>query len=184
MNRTRLIAVLAPLLLVLTACGINSIPTAEEQAKAKWADVQASFQRRANLIPNLVETVRGAAASEERILTQVTQARADATRVTVSPERLSVIPGVAQQMAITITNPEGIAEARGNILHSARGEALGQPLEDYAARATTPLDAGPGWTFADPRIEGAESGRVRFGDGSPAPALDIRPIDVSDAGLR
>jgi len=89
MTRTRLIAVLAPVLLFLSACGVNSIPTAEENAKAKWADVQAAYQRRANLIPNLVATVRGAAASEERILTGVTQARADATRITVSPEQLT-----------------------------------------------------------------------------------------------
>ena len=89
MSRTRLIAVLAPVLLFLSACGVNSIPTAEENAKAKWADVQAAYQRRANLIPNLVATVRGAAASEERILTGVTQARADATRITVSPDQLT-----------------------------------------------------------------------------------------------
>ena len=89
MNRTRLIAVLAPVLLFLSACGVNSIPTAEENAKARWADVQAAYQRRANLIPNLVATVRGAAASEERILTGVTQARADATRITVSPDQLT-----------------------------------------------------------------------------------------------
>lgn len=73
----------------LASCGVNSVPTAEEEAKARWADVQAAYQRRANLIPNLVATVRGAAASEERILTGVTQARADATRVTVTPEQLS-----------------------------------------------------------------------------------------------
>ena len=89
MTRTRLIAVLAPVLLFLYACGVNSIPTAEENTKAKWADVQAAYQRRANLIPNLVATVRGAAASEERILTGVTQARADATRITVSPDQLT-----------------------------------------------------------------------------------------------
>ena len=89
MTRTRLIAVIAPLFLFLSACGVNSIPTAEENAKAKWADVQAAYQRRANLIPNLVATVRGAAASEERILMGVTQARADATRITVSPDQLT-----------------------------------------------------------------------------------------------
>ena len=87
--RARLLAVLAPILVVLAACGVNSIPTAEEEAKAKWADVQAAYQRRANLIPNLVGTVRGAAASEERILTEVTQARADATRITVAPDQLN-----------------------------------------------------------------------------------------------
>ena len=89
MMRARLLAVLAPILVVLAACGVNSIPTAEEEAKAKWADVQAAYQRRANLIPNLVGTVRGAAASEERILTEVTQARADATRITVAPDQLN-----------------------------------------------------------------------------------------------
>ncbi len=83
---------LVPVLLAAAAlggCGVNSIPTAEEQAKAEWADVQAAFQRRANLIPNLVETVRAAATSEQAILTGVTEARANATRVTVSPEQLS-----------------------------------------------------------------------------------------------
>jgi LemA protein len=73
----------------LSGCGVNTIPTAEEQAKAQWANVQAAFQRRANLIPNLVATVRGAAASEERILTGVTQARASATQITLTPEQLS-----------------------------------------------------------------------------------------------
>ncbi len=73
----------------LSGCGINSVPAAEEEARAQWANVQAAFQRRANLVPNLVATVRGAAASEERILTQVTEARANATRVTITPEQLS-----------------------------------------------------------------------------------------------
>lgn len=89
MTRTRLMAIVAPILLLVTACGVNSIPTAEENAKAKWADVQAAFQRRANLIPNLVETTRAAASSERDILTGVTEARANATRITVSPEQLS-----------------------------------------------------------------------------------------------
>jgi LemA protein len=89
MTRERLLlAIFAPIVLLLSACGINSIPTAEEQAKAKWADVQAAFQRRANLVPNLVETVRAAASSEERILTNVVQARAAATQVQLSPEQL------------------------------------------------------------------------------------------------
>lgn len=73
----------------LSACGVNSIPTAEEEAKARWADVQNQYQRRADLIPNLVSTVQGAAASERTILNEVTQARAEATRVTVTPEQLS-----------------------------------------------------------------------------------------------
>lgn len=84
------LALLAPVAAVLVAgCGINSVPTAEENAKAKWADVQANFQRRANLIPNLVQTVQAAAASEQDILTEVTNARAGASQVTLTPEQLA-----------------------------------------------------------------------------------------------
>jgi LemA protein len=89
MTAKRLFAIVAPFLVLLSACGINSVPRAEEEAKAKWADVQAQYQRRANLIPNLVATVRAAAGSEERILTGVTEARANATRITVSPDQLT-----------------------------------------------------------------------------------------------
>lgn len=75
--------------LSLTACGINSVPTAEENAKAKWADVENQYQRRADLVPNLVATVKAGAASEEKILTQVTQARANATAINITTEDLS-----------------------------------------------------------------------------------------------
>jgi LemA protein len=68
----------------LSACGINSVPTAEEAAKARWADVQNQYQRRADLIPNLVATVKAAGAQEKDILVQVTQARASASQVQVS----------------------------------------------------------------------------------------------------
>ncbi|MEZ5785009.1 MAG: LemA family protein [Xanthobacteraceae bacterium] len=64
-------------------CGINTIPTMEEQAKAKWSDVQNQYQRRADLIPNLVETVKGYAQQEREVLTQVIEARAKATQVKV-----------------------------------------------------------------------------------------------------
>lgn len=74
--------------LSLAACGINSVPTAEEAAKAKWADVEAQFQRRANLIPNLAEVAKGAGENERSILTQVTEARAKATSVNVTAEDL------------------------------------------------------------------------------------------------
>lgn len=70
--------------LSLSACGINSVPTAEEQAKAKWGDVQTYYQRRADLIPNLVETVKGAAANEQAILTGVVEARAKATSIQIT----------------------------------------------------------------------------------------------------
>lgn len=91
MKRTSLMtAFLVPVAAVsLSGCGVNSIPTAEEEAKAKWANVQAAYQRRASLIPNLVSTVKGAAASEERILVGVTEARANATRITVTGDQLT-----------------------------------------------------------------------------------------------
>lgn len=76
------------LALALSACGINSVPTAEEQAKAKWADVESTYQRRADLIPNLVETVKGFAAQEQDTLTAVVEARAKATSIQVSANDL------------------------------------------------------------------------------------------------
>jgi LemA protein len=80
---------LAPVAAIsLTACGVNSIPTAEEDAKARWADVQNQYQRRADLIPNLVASVQGAAAQERNVLREVTEARANATRIQISPEQL------------------------------------------------------------------------------------------------
>jgi LemA protein len=75
--------------LSLAACGINSVPTAEENAKARWADVQNAYQRRADLVPNLVETVKAGAASEGQILAQVTQARANATAINITTDDLS-----------------------------------------------------------------------------------------------
>lgn len=75
---------------LLSACGLNSVPTAQENAKAKWADVQAAYQRRADLIPNLVATAKAAAGgSESTILTKVTQARASAGAVQLAPGDLS-----------------------------------------------------------------------------------------------
>jgi LemA protein len=81
--------VVAALALPLSACGVNSVPTAEENAKAKWANVQADYQRRADLIPNLVETVKGYAKQEQGTLTAVVEARAKATSVQVNAADLS-----------------------------------------------------------------------------------------------
>jgi LemA protein len=77
------------LLPLLAGCGFNTIPTAEEQAKAAWSEVLNQYQRRAELIPNLVETVKGYATQEKEVLEAVVEARAKATQVQVSPELLS-----------------------------------------------------------------------------------------------
>ncbi|MBX3565665.1 MAG: LemA family protein [Sphingomonas sp.] len=74
---------------LLSACGLNSVPTAQEAAKAKWADVQTNYQRRADLIPNLVATAKGAAGSEAKILTDITNARASASQIKLSGDDLT-----------------------------------------------------------------------------------------------
>jgi LemA protein len=92
--------VIAPMVVIaaatLAGCGINSIPTAEENAKARWADVQNDYQRRADLIPNLVSTVKAAGAQEKSILVEVTQARAAANTVRVSADDLTDPAKMAQ----------------------------------------------------------------------------------------
>jgi LemA protein len=99
-DRRLAFALMAPVAVVsLSGCGINSVPTAQEAAKAKWADVQANFQRRANLIPNLVSTVQAQAASESQILTEVTNARAGASQVQLTPEQLNDPAAMARYQA-------------------------------------------------------------------------------------
>jgi LemA protein len=75
--------------LALAGCGVNAIPTEQEQAKAAWSEVQNQYQRRADLIPNLVNTVKGYATQERTVLTDVTEARAKATSVQVNANQLT-----------------------------------------------------------------------------------------------
>jgi LemA protein len=75
--------------LALAGCGINTIPTLQERATAAWSEVLNQYQRRADLIPNLVETVKGYAAQESKVLTEVVEARAKATQVTLPPDILT-----------------------------------------------------------------------------------------------
>ena len=84
----RLVAlVLLPVM--LAGCGVNAIPTKQEKAKAAFADLQADYQRRSDLIPNLVQTVQGYAQQEHAVLVDVIKARASATQVTLDPTKLS-----------------------------------------------------------------------------------------------
>lgn len=75
--------------LTLAGCGYNNVPTLEEKAKAAWGEVQNQYQRRADLIPNLVETVKGYAQQEREVLTQVIEARAKATQVKVDASTIT-----------------------------------------------------------------------------------------------
>jgi len=111
---SRLRAALLPLLLAatLSACGVNNVPTLEERARSAWAEVQNQYQRRADLIPNLVETVKGYAQQERDVLREVTEARARATQTRVD--------------ASTITDPARFKEFQDaqNQLSGALGRLL------------------------------------------------------------
>ncbi|NVE93559.1 LemA family protein [Altererythrobacter lutimaris] len=110
----RRIVLVAAASLTLSACGINSVPAAEENAKAKWADVEAQFQRRANLIPNLAEVAQGAAENERAILTEVTEARAKATSVNISADDL----GDASKMQEFAAAQGQLSQGLGRLLAS------------------------------------------------------------------
>src|ERR1700758_3435267 len=88
-SRIRVVLAVVALGLTLSACGYNTIPTLEEQAKARWADVQNQYQRRSDLIPNLVATVQGYAAQEKSVLTAVVEARAKATQIKLDASDLT-----------------------------------------------------------------------------------------------
>ncbi|WP_407874721.1 LemA family protein [Qipengyuania nanhaisediminis] len=125
--------------LTLAACGINSVPAAEEEAKAKWADVEAQFQRRANLIPNLVEVAQGAAENERAILTEVTEARARATSINVSADDL----GDAEAM-------QNFAAAQGQL-----GQGLGRLLASFEAYPQ--IQSNQNYLALQSQLEGTEN---------------------------
>jgi LemA protein len=87
LRRLRILPLLAAL--ALAGCGLNSVPTAEEQVNAAWGNLQSEYQRRSDLVPNLVNTVKGYAQQEKDVLTQVTEARAKATSINLNADDLS-----------------------------------------------------------------------------------------------
>jgi len=121
--------IIAAVSLTLAACGINSVPAAEEEAKAKWADVEAQFQRRANLIPNLAEIVQGAAENERAILTEVTEARARATSINVTADDL----GDADKMAEFAAAQGQMSQGIGRLLASFEAYPNIQSNQNYLA---------------------------------------------------
>src|SRR6516165_9200199 len=117
MSRKRLplpasLSILAFVLLGLSACGVNKLPTLDEQVKAAWGEVLNQYQRRSDLIPNLVQTVKGYAHQEQQVLTQVIEARAKATQVQLPADILS--------------NPQAFHQFEQN--QAAIGGALGRLL--------------------------------------------------------
>ena len=109
---------LAPIAAVsLAGCGINSVPTAEEQVNAAWGNLQSEYQRRAELIPNLVATVKGYAQQEKTVLIEVTEARANATRVQLSaadlddPEKVRAFSEAQGRLSAAILPLQRLQEA-------------------------------------------------------------------------
>jgi LemA protein len=128
--------------LPLAACGLNSVPTSEETAKARWADVQNEYQRRADLIPNLVATVKGYAKQESDVLTRVTEARANAGRVQLSGDDLTD-PAKVQQFAnaqnglsVALRQLRPLQEAYPDLKSNANFMALQSQLEGTENRIT------------------------------------------------
>jgi LemA protein len=135
MSRVRAVVAVAFLGLTVSGCGYNSIPTYEEQAKAKWADVQNNYQRRADLIPNLVATVQGYARQEREVLTAVVEARAKATQVRIDasqltdPEKLKQFQDAQNQLSGALGRLLAISENYPDLKSNQNFLALQSQLE-------------------------------------------------------
>ena len=119
----------------LAGCGYNTIPTLEEQAKARWGDVQNQYQRRADLIPNLVATVQGYAKQEKDVLTSVVEARAKATQMKVDvsqltdPDKLKQFQDAQNQLSGALGRLLAITENYPDLKSNANFLALQSQLE-------------------------------------------------------
>src|SRR3974390_745631 len=128
--------------LTLSACGYNTIPTDEEMAKAKWADVQNNYQRRADLIPNLVATVQGYAKQEREVLTAVAEARAKATQVKIDvsqltdPDKLKQFQDAQNQLSGALGRLLAVSENYPDLKSNQNFLALQSQLEGTENRIT------------------------------------------------
>jgi LemA protein len=135
LDRIGLALALLGLGLALSGCGYNTIPTLEEQAKARWSDVQNQYQRRADLIPNLVATVQGYAAQEKSVLTAVVEARAKATQVKVDvseltdPAKLKAFQDAQNQLSGALGRLLAVTENYPDLKSNANFLALQSQLE-------------------------------------------------------
>ncbi len=136
-NKSSLHALFAVVLtgLLVAGCGYNTIPTLEEQAKARWGEVQNQYQRRADLIPNLVATVQGYAKQEKDVLTSVVEARAKATQVKVDasqltdPDKLKQFQDAQNQLSGALGRLLAITENYPDLKSNANFLALQSQLE-------------------------------------------------------
>ncbi len=134
-SRLRSFAIATLLGLSVASCGYNTIPTLDENAKAKWAEVQAQYQRRADLIPNLVATVQGYAKQEKEVLTQVAEARAKATQIKVDassltdPDKVKQFQDAQAQLSGALGRLLAVSEAYPDLKSNANFLALQSQLE-------------------------------------------------------
>jgi LemA protein len=134
-RRMSRLALVLTLPLALAACGINTIPTKEERAKAQWAEVQNQYQRRSDLIPNLVATVKGYAAQESSVLIGVTQARAGALQVrsdagiTQDPAAFARYAAAQQQLSLALAPLRVLQEQYPDLKSNENFMALQSQLE-------------------------------------------------------
>jgi LemA protein len=135
------VVALLALSLALAGCGINTIPTYEQNAKAAWSEVLNQYKRRADLIPNLVETVKGFADQERTVLTEVVEARAKATQV-----QANIPPDI-------LTNPEAMQKFQE--AQSQLGGALGRLLA--VVERYPDIKSGQNFLALQSQIEGTEN---------------------------
>jgi LemA protein len=142
MPRVRAVFAAIILGLTLSGCGYNAIPTLEEQAKARWGDVQNNYQRRADLIPNLVSTVQGYAKQEKDVLTSVVEARAKATQVKIDasqltdPEKLKQFQDAQNQLSGALGRLLAVSENYPDLKSNQNFLALQSQLEGTENRIT------------------------------------------------
>ncbi len=144
MTALRRFGLLAPLTAFgLAGCGLNSVPTAEEKVNAEFADLQADYQRRADLIPNLVQTVKGYAQQERTVLTQVTEARAKATSIQINaadlddPAKVQAYANAQAQLGGSIGRLLASFEAYPDLKSNQNFLALQDQLEGTENRINT-----------------------------------------------
>jgi LemA protein len=134
--------ILAITAMFLAGCGINNVPTYQQAMKARWSDVENNYQRRADLIPNLVETVKGYAAQEKDVLTAVVEARAKATQMVLpadiinNPEAFKKYQDAQGQLSQALGKLLSIQEAYPDLKSNQNFLALQSQLEGTENRIT------------------------------------------------
>ena len=188
-SHLRRIALVVLAALFLASCGINNIPTYEEQAKAAWSQVLNQYKRRNDLIPNLVETVKGFAEQEREVLTQVIEARAKATQTTVTPEMLSdpqavktylenqqAVSGALSRLLVSVERYPELRSSQNFLTLQTQLEGtenrIGVARRDYieAVRVyNTELKTIPGRWWA----------ALMYSDNDPLPTFDVAPQETA-----